>query len=95
LRRGGPSTIVIPTQYFGGTQAMSVSVETRPLVVQQVTPWPLVRRHPPEWCELRTTRLPIAAAQLGVNVADMDIVREARSLADLHHCPFCRPLPTG
>ncbi len=74
---------------------MTVSIETRPLVVHQVTPWSPGGLRSPEGYDLRNARLRIASYYLGATVANLDAVRDARSLADIQHCPACGPGPRG
>ena len=68
-------------------------VETRPLVVHAVTQWPFSRRGTEGGFEVRPVALRVVAVLLGITIADLDCVRTARSLADLRHCPACRPGP--
>jgi len=70
---------------------MTVTVEKRPLVVHQVTSWPFPDRRGPEWCELRNATMRITTCLIGASVADLDVVHDARSLADIKHCPACYP----
>ena len=74
---------------------MTVSIETRPLVVHQVTSWAPGRLRSPDAYDVRSARLRIATSMLGATVANLDAVRDARSLADIQHCPACGPGPRG
>jgi hypothetical protein len=74
---------------------MTASTETRPLVVHRVTPWSPGGLRSPAGYDLRNTRLRIASYLLGATVANLDAVRDARSLADIQHCPACGPGPLG
>lgn len=72
---------------------MVTIVETRPLVVHAVTQWPFGRGGTEGGFEIRPVALRVVAVLLGITVADLDCVRNARSLADLRHCPVCGPGP--
>ena len=83
--------MVTPTPYSWGTQGVIASIETKPLVVHQVSGAPHRRQRQLGSFEIRPASFRFASYLLGVSIADLDCVRDARSLADLAHCPACAP----
>jgi hypothetical protein len=72
---------------------MTASTENRPLVVLQVTTRAPGGLRSPCGYDLRGTRLRIVAYLLGATVANLDCVRDARSLAPIVPCATCEPGP--
>lgn len=70
---------------------MVTLVKTAPLVVHEVTRWPFCRHQDDGRFEVRPVRYRMAAALLGITVADLDCVRDAHSFADHEHCLVCGP----
>ena len=65
-----------------------IAVRPRPLVVHRVAHSPRKPRSLGAF-ELRAARPRIGAILLGMSIADLDCVRDARSGADLTDCPDC------
>ncbi len=78
---------------------MVSGIVTRPFVVHEVMRWPAGRPRPLGEFELRTASLRIAASLLGVSVANLDCVLDARAQLGDGGCPDCHavampaPLP--
>ena len=72
---------------------MTTMMATKPVVVLQVTTRSPSGLHGPVGYDLRGTRLRIVAYLLGATVANLDCVRDARSLAHIEHRPACEPGP--
>lgn len=69
---------------------MATMVGTRPVVVHAVTSWRSCRARSEGAFEIRPLSLRMAAAMLGMNVADLDCVRDARlGACDPCHCAAC------
>ena len=91
----GRATIVICTRYSRATRSrqgkgsMVAAIDTQPFVVHEVRRWPAGRPRALGDFELRTAPLRIAANLLGVAVANLDCVRDARARVVEGNCPDC------